>query len=68
MKNEIQEPTGCLCCGQESDGFQVCCDCGTQMFIGGLEAMHYCQKHNPERFNMLIDWYNKNYKTHNHEQ
>jgi len=57
ITNNTVIPTGCFCCGNESDGFQVCTDCGVQMFIEGLDAAHYCEKHNPERFQMINDWY-----------
>jgi hypothetical protein len=53
----ISEPTGCFCCGNKSDGFTVCTDCAVQMFIENLGAAHYCQKHNPERFQMILDWH-----------
>ena len=56
-EKKIQEPTGCFCCGKDSDGFQTCIDCGVQCFMEELDPLYYCEKHNPERFKMIMDWY-----------
>lgn len=53
----IIEPTGCFCCGKDCNDFQVCFECGTQMYLEDLDAAHYCEKHNPERFKIIMDWY-----------
>lgn len=57
----IPEPTGCMCCGVDTDGFSVCDDCGVQMFLegNGGNPIKHCKEHNPERFEMIMKWYNQ---------
>lgn len=63
-QEQLTEPTGCLCCGKESDGFTVCVDCGVEMFMEGNNGnpVKHCKEHNPERFEMIMNWYNQQNK------
>lgn len=55
----VIEPTGCQCCGADTKGFTVCIDCGADMFIAGYnDPIAYCRDKNPERFEMIMAWYN----------
>lgn len=55
----IPEPKGCVVCGVDTGGFSVCVECGVQMFMhdNSGEPMKECKEQNPERFKMLIAWY-----------
>ena len=55
----IKEPTGCIICGKDCDGYEVCVNCGVESFIEGLNPLQYVEKHNPERFKKIMDWYNQ---------
>lgn len=58
IKEKIAEPTGCFACGINADGFSFCVSCGTDKFMKGIkEPMEYVKLVNPDRFNMIMKWY-----------